>query len=256
MNKVALITGGSRGIGLGIARYLAREGYNLTINGLRAAEKVRDIVDELAATGIDVIYCQEDISKAKDRQSLINKVKDHFGCLNILVNNAGMAPRKRMDILDTTEESFDEVLKVNLHGPYFLSQGCARWMIEQKQSDPAYQAAIINITSVSARLASVNRGEYCISKAGLSMMSSLFAARLGEYDIPVYEIQPGIIRTDMTEPVKNNYNKRIADGLTLQKRWGTADDVGKAAAALASGRFAYSTGQVFVIDGGLTTPRL
>ncbi|MEJ2196905.1 MAG: 3-ketoacyl-ACP reductase, partial [Ignavibacteriaceae bacterium] len=191
----------------------------------------------------------------KHRESIVNKVKDHFGHLNVLVNNAGVAPRKRMDLLETTEKNFDEVMRINLHGTYFLTQSIAKWMITLKQDEPLFKASIINVTSISAQVVSINRGEYCISKAGLSMMSKLFAVRLGEYDIPVYEIQPGIIRTDMTTPVEEKYDKLIADGLSLQKRWGTPDDVGRAAAAIATGNFAFSTGQTIVVDGGLTVVR-
>ncbi|MCA9731180.1 3-ketoacyl-ACP reductase [candidate division KSB1 bacterium] len=256
MTSVALITGGSRGIGLGIAKHLARSGFDLAINGIRPAEKVRDVLDELRDLGVDVIYCQGDVSNPAHRTSLRNQVREHFGRLNVLVNNAGMTPRSRKDILETTEESFEEVIRVNLQGPYFLTQNVANWMIAQKETEPLFKACIINITSISARVASVNRGEYCISKAGLSMMTKLFAVRLGDYDIPVLEIQPGIIKTDMTASVEDKYNKLIKDGLSLQKRWGTADDVGHAVAAIASGNFPFSTGQTFVVDGGLTIPRL
>jgi 3-oxoacyl-[acyl-carrier protein] reductase len=256
MNKVALITGGSRGIGLGIAKHMAGAGFDLAINGRRPDQKVSKVLDELSSGGVDVIYCQGDISSAQDRASIVAKVKDHFGRLNTLVNNAGMAPRQRMDILEASEESFDEVLQVNLKGPYFLTQSIANWMIQQKQAESSFEGVIINVTSISSRLASVNRGEYCISKAGLSMMTKLYAVRLADYDIPVYEIQPGIIKTDMTAKVEDAYNKQIANGLTLQKRWGTTDDVGQAVAILASGQFAYATGQAFILDGGLSVPRL
>lgn len=256
MNKVALVTGGSRGIGFGIAKHLAANGFDLAINGVRPAEQVQDVIDELHSTGIDVIYCKGDISNQNDRESIINKVKDHFGRLNVLVNNAGITPRQRIELLETTEESFDEVMRVNLNGTFFLTQSVAKWMIAQKQAQQqSFEASIINITSISAQVASVNRGEYCISKAGLSMMTKLFAVRLGDYDIPVYEIQPGIIRTDMTAPVEEKYNKLIEDGLSLQKRWGTPDDVGKAVAVIATGHFAFSTGQTFIVDGGLTVER-
>ena len=255
MDKVALVTGGSRGIGLGIAKHLAASGFDLAINGIRPIKKVRDVLDELHSIGVDVIYCTGDISNQKHRESIVNKVKDHFGHLNVLVNNAGVAPRKRMDLLETTEKNFDEVMRINLHGTYFLTQSIAKWMITLKQDEPLFKASIINVTSISAQVVSINRGEYCISKAGLSMMSKLFAVRLGEYDIPVYEIQPGIIRTDMTTSVEEKYNKLIADGLSLQKRWGTPDDVGRAAAAIATGNFAFSTGQTIVVDGGLTVAR-
>jgi 3-oxoacyl-[acyl-carrier protein] reductase len=255
MNKIALVTGGSRGIGLGIAKHLAASGFDLVINGIRPIERVQDIVDELHSTGVDVIYCPGDISNKKHRESIVNKIKDHFGRLNVLVNNAGIAPRQRMDLLETTEESFDEVMRINLHGTYFLTQNVAKWMIAQKQTQPSFQAFIINVTSISAQVASVNRGEYCISKAGLTMLTKLFAVRLGDHNIPVYEVQPGIIRTDMTTHAEDKYNELITGGLSLQKRWGTPDDVGKAVTAIATGQFPFSTGQTFIVDGGLSVVR-
>jgi 3-oxoacyl-[acyl-carrier protein] reductase len=172
------------------------------------------------------------------------------------VNNAGIAPKERKDVLETTEASFDDVLSTNLKGNYFLTQLAANWMIEQKKSDAGFMGSIINVSSISATVASVNRGEYCISKAGLSMSTQLFAVRLGEFDIPVYEVRPGIISTDMTSGVKAKYDKLISEGLTVQNRWGFPDDVGRAVASLASGNFPYSTGSVIMVDGGLTIPRL
>ena len=161
-----------------------------------------------------------------------------------------------MDILETTEASFDYVVDINLRGSFFLTQSAANWMVAQKQADADYQGCIINISSVSAAVASVNRGEYCISKAGLSMITKLFATRLGEYGIPVYEVQPGVIRTDMTAGVSEKYDKLIEEGLCVTKRWGYPEDIGKAVAALARGDFPYSTGQVIMVDGALTMPRL
>ncbi|MEO6453532.1 MAG: 3-ketoacyl-ACP reductase, partial [Ginsengibacter sp.] len=206
--------------------------------------------------GVDVIYCQGNIALTADRKKIMQSVKDHYNKLNILVNNAGMAPKERRDILNATEESFDEIISTNLKGNYFLTQDAANWMIEQKQAEAGFKGCIINISSISATVASVNRGEYCISKAGISMATQLFAVRLGEYDIPVYEIRPGIINTDMTSGVKEKYDKLIEEGLMVQKRWGEPDDVGKVVGALAMGSFPYSTGQVFMVDGGLTIPRL
>ena len=176
--------------------------------------------------------------------------------MNLLVNNAGMAPRERKDVLETSELSFHEVMDVNLSGPFFLTQQVARHMLEKKGSDPGFSACIVNISSVSASLASVNRGEYCISKAGMSMMTQLFAVRLGESDIPVYEIRPGVTSTDMTAGVKEKYDRMIEEGLTLQRRWGVPGDVGKVVASLARGDLAYSTGQVIMVDGGMTIGRL
>jgi NAD(P)-dependent dehydrogenase (short-subunit alcohol dehydrogenase family) len=162
----------------------------------------------------------------------------------------------RNDILEATEESFDDVISVNLKGTYFLMQKAANWMIEQKKNDETFTGCIISISSMSATVASTNRGEYCISKAGLSMATHLFAVRLGEFDIPVFEVRPGIIRTDMTAGVKEKYDKLINEGLCVQKRWGEPEDVGKVVSCLVNGNFAYSTGQVIMIDGGLTIPRL
>lgn len=256
MKNVALITGGSRGIGYGIAEQLAKDGFDLAINGVRAETMVAEALNELRTLGAEVIYCPGDIALRDERMAILTKVKAHFGRLNVLVNNAGVAPKERRDILEATEESFQHVLSTNLQGPYFLTQAAANWMIEQKHNDTTFTGCIINVSSVSATVASVNRGEYCVAKAGLSMMTQLFAARLGEFDIPVYEVRPGIIRTDMTAGVTAKYDKLIADGLCVQKRWGYPDDVGKAVAALARGNFPYSTGQVILVDGGMTLPRL
>jgi 3-oxoacyl-[acyl-carrier protein] reductase len=256
MKKVALVTGGSRGIGYGIVKQLATQGFDIAVNGVRPEEAVASELDNIRQTGADVLYCQGDISSGADREKILLCIRDHFGRLNILVNNAGIAPKERRDILDSSEESFDEVISTNLKGTYFLTQAAARWMIHQKQTDREFTAFIINVTSISSTVASVNRGEYCISKAGLSMVTQLFATRLGEYDIPVYEIRPGIISTDMTQGVKGKYDKLIEDGLCVQKRWGLPGDVGKAVGALVSGSFLYSTGQVIMVDGGLTISRL
>ena len=256
MTKVALVTGGSRGIGLGIVKQLAQQGFNIAINGVRPAEGVVDVLASIKALGVEVIYCQGNVALSADRAKILQEVKDHFGQLNILVNNAGIAPRERRDVLSTSEASFDEVLDTNLKSCYFLTQAAANWMIEQKESNPDFSGSIINISSISATVASVNRGEYCVSKAGISMVTQLFAARLGEYFIPVYEVRPGVIATDMTAGVKEKYDNLIAQGLCVQPRWGTPEDVGKAVGALAAGSFPYSTGQVFMVDGGLTLSRL
>jgi NAD(P)-dependent dehydrogenase (short-subunit alcohol dehydrogenase family) len=255
MKKVALITGGTRGIGFGVAKNLAST-CHLAVNGIRAETEVEEAIDELKKSGNTVIYCRGDISNEDQRKSIVEKVRKHFGCLNILVNNAGVAPKQRKDLLETSPESFDYVLNTNLRGTFFLTQEVANWMVKQKEGNPDYEGSIINITSVSSTVASINRGEYCIAKAGLSMMSSLFSARLGEFNIPVYEVRPGVIYSDMTRGVKEKYDKLIAEGLTVQKRWGTPDDVGKAVSAIAAGGFPYSTGSVFMVDGGMTVYRL
>jgi NAD(P)-dependent dehydrogenase (short-subunit alcohol dehydrogenase family) len=256
MKQVAFITGGTRGIGLGISRSLVSKGFDLALNGMRPVEQVEDVMAELQQSGAAVIYCRGNVADAGDRKQMWNQIMDHYGRLNLLVNNAGMGPRTRLDILQTTEESYREVMDVNLTGPYFLTQQAANHMIEEKEKDQDFKAAIINISSISATVASVNRGEYCISKAGMSMMTQLFAVRLGEYDIPVYEVRPGIIKTDMTAGVKEKYDRLIGEGLTIQKRWGLPEDVGKAVGSLATGDLSYSTGQVIMVDGGLTIGRL
>ena len=254
--KTALVTGGTRGIGLGIAKALAAAGYRTAVCGRRPAADVADVVDEPAASGPGASYFQADVGSVTDRGRLVDEVRAVFGGLNLLVNNAGIAPRLRADILDAGEDSFEDLMRINLQGPYFLTQTVARMMIEQRQTKPDSGACIVNVTSISAVVASVNRGDYCISKAGLSMASKLWAVRLAEHGIPVYEIQPGIIATDMTAGVREKYDRLISDGLLLEPRWGTPEDIGNIVAALARGDIPYATGQVIVPDGGLTTLRL
>jgi 3-oxoacyl-[acyl-carrier protein] reductase len=258
MKPVALITGGTRGIGLGIAKTLAGAGIDLALNGVREEPEVAVILDGLRGIGAKVVYCQGNIAVAKEREAVLGAVKSGFGRLDFLVNNAGIAPKHRVDLLDATEESFDHVLGINLKGAYFLSQACAKWMVEQKEAVHGRFPAIINIGSISATMASVNRGEYCVAKAGIAMMTQLFAARLGEAGIPVYEIRPGITKSDMTASpnVTAKYNKLIAEGLTINPRWGTPEDIGKAVLSLCRGDFPYSTGNVFMVDGGMSVPRL
>jgi 3-oxoacyl-[acyl-carrier protein] reductase len=253
---VALVTGGSRGIGLGIAQCLARESFDLAICGLREDAAVGDTVEKLRAAGAEVLYVRADVGDAEARARLLAAVRTKFGRLDVLVNNAGRAPAARADILDATEESFDDVLRTNLRGPYFLTQAAARWMIEQGSAQKDFRGAIVNITSVSATFASTNRGDYCISKAGVAMATRLWAARLGEFHIPVYEVRPGVIRTDMTAGATEKYDKLFREGMAIEARWGTAEDVGKAVAALARGDFAYSTGTVIFVDGGMSVERL
>ena len=256
MSKVALITGGTRGIGLGISFQLAEQGINLCLCGRRQAEDVYDVISDLEETGVKVLYITADVSSTGDRLHLLNSIIRHYGRLDILVNNAGIAPSERKDILEGSEASFENVMKVNLQGPYFLTQITARYMAEQKKAYPEFEGCIINISSVSAEIASINRGDYCISKAGIAMATKLWAARLGEIGIPVYEVRPGIIKTDMTAGVAEKYDNLIAEGLMLQKRWGLPKDVGKAVASLVSGSFPYSTGSIFMVDGGMTVQRL
>lgn len=256
MNKTALITGGSRGIGFGIALELAKARFNLVINGVRDQKFVQPVLDGLKMFGIEVIYAQGNVALKEDRQKIFDTVISKFGQLNVLVNNAGIAPRERKDILEANEEIYDEVLETNLKGPYFLTQLFANDMVQQKKANPDFSCCIINVSSVSATVASVNRGEYCISKAGIAMATKLWAARLGEFGIPVYEIQPGVIKTDMTSAVTEKYDRLFEQGLTIQKRWGMPEDIGKVAAAMATGMMPYSTGQVVLVDGGMTVQRL
>lgn len=256
MNRTALVTGGSRGIGLAIANKLCKNGYDVAINGVRDEETVSEVLEDLRAAGTHVIYCRGDIGSASDRGEIVDKLKTEFGSLNVLVNNAGVAPNERLDPLQATTESFDRLIRINLKGPYFLTQAIANWMVQQKKQQDTYTGTIVNIGSISATVVSANRGDYCISKAGLAMHSRVWAVRLAEYGIPVYEVRPGVIRTDMTSAVTEKYDKLIAEGLTIQPRWGTPDDVGKAVLSLVSGDFPYSSGEVIMVDGGLTIPRL
>jgi len=251
--RVALVTGGTRGIGFGVAQALAREGFDLAVCGTRPEADVRA---SLSALGDNVLYCQCDVGDREARTRMLAAIKERFGRLDVLVNNAGVAPKERNDILNATEESFEWVLKTNLQGPYFLTQAAANWMVEQKRADASFAGCIVSVSSISATVASVNRGEYCISKAGVSMATQLWAARLGEFGINVYEVRPGVIKTDMTAGVQEKYDNLIGNGLLVQPRWGLPEDIGKACAALARGDFAYSTGQVILVDGGLTLPRL
>ncbi len=256
MKKVALITGGSRGIGYSISKHLAEAGFDIAINGIRDEELVAPVLETLRQSGAEVLYCQGDISSTAIRKKILQQVKDHFKGLHVLINNAGRAPRERKDLLETSEESFDEIISTNLKSAFFLSQQVSNWMIKQKKEDDSFDGCIINISSMSATVASVNRGEYCISKAGLSMVTKLFAVRLGEFNIPVYEVRPGVIFTDMTAGVKEKYDRLFSEGLSVQNRWGQPGDVGKAVSSLATNQFPYSTGQVIMIDGGLTLSRL
>jgi len=254
--RCALITGAGRGIGRGIAEALAAEGIDVAVNYVRNADAAREAVEAVRAAGARGEAIQGDVSIPEDRRRLIDGVRDTFGRLDILVNNAGMGPRERVDILDATEESFDEVLRVNLKGPYFLTQLAAKWMIEEKRAHPDRMYMIVNIASISSYTSSPSRGEYCISKAGMSMMTKLYADRLAGDGIRVYEIRPGIIATDMTARVREKYDGLIADGLTPIRRWGEPEDVGRAVAALARGHFPFSTGEVLNVDGGFHLHRL
>jgi NAD(P)-dependent dehydrogenase (short-subunit alcohol dehydrogenase family) len=259
-NKVALITGASRGIGRGITIHLAKAGYHIIGNGRQydPANKttglfeVKEIVEK---EGLKFLAIGGDISSETDRRNIVKTAIEEFGRIDLLVNNAGVAPQKRVDILEVSESSFDRVFSINARGPFFLSQLVSKSMIDQI-GEYEEKPCIIFISSISAYVSSPSRAEYCISKAALSHIARLFADRLSEFGINVYEIQPGIIRTDMTNTVKEKYNKLIADGLIPQKRWGVPDDVGKAVVALATGSFPYSTGIIIEVSGGMNIKRL
>jgi 3-oxoacyl-[acyl-carrier protein] reductase len=258
--RTALVTGAGRGIGRGIAIALGGAGFRVAINYAANADAARECADLVQQAGGEPLTIQADISDERQRTALAQEVIAAFGRIDLLVNNAGVAPKTRDDLLAMSEESFRTVLETNLVGPFFLTQLLAAHMVEHRHQYPAdVIPAIINISSISAYTASVNRGEYCISKAGIAMMTALFAARLAEHGIHVYEIRPGIIATDMTAPgtVKAKYDKLILEeGLLPIKRWGQPEDIGKAVLAIAQGLLPYSTGQVLDVDGGFHLRRL
>jgi NAD(P)-dependent dehydrogenase (short-subunit alcohol dehydrogenase family) len=254
--KVALITGAARGIGNGIARQLAKDGYDIAIMDVLKEKDVAENVAKVREAGTGVLYVNGDITSAKSREEVVSKTIDKFGRIDVLVNNAGVGPKVRLDILETTEESFDFVTGINLKGTFFLTQLVANKMIGFTDKIDGYKGMIVNIASMSSNVSSVSRGEYCISKAGVSMATKLFADRLAEYGINVYEIRPGIIYTPMTEVVKDKYNKLIAEGITPIKRWGYPEDIANAVSAFCSGKFAFSTGEVVNVDGGFHIQRL
>lgn len=249
-----LVTGGARGIGRGISLYLASKGFTVAAVGTRPEDSVGEFLAELRAYGTDNSYIQGDISNHDDRIRIVDTFYERYGRLDVLVNNAGVAPTVRADLLEMSEESFDRVLGVNLRGAFFLTQYAASKMINDAPSDAPKM--IVTTTSISAETSSINRGEYCISKAGLSMMVKLFADKLAPYGIGSYEIRPGIIETDMTAGVKNVYEEKIAGGLLPIARMGRPEDIAKVVYALASGLFAYTTGGVINVDGGFTLSRL
>jgi NAD(P)-dependent dehydrogenase (short-subunit alcohol dehydrogenase family) len=256
-----LVTGASRGLGRGIAEAVTRAGHDLAIHygtNRAAAEETLAACRGLAAhAGQKLALVAGDISRADDRRRILEETLAALGRLDALVNNAGIAPRVRADILEATEASFDELIAVNLKGPYFLSQSVARhWLERRGQSALPGGYKLVFVSSASAVRASVNRGEYCVSKAGLAMAAKLWATRLAAEGVQVYELRPGIMATDMTSAVKDKYDRAIADGLVPQGRWGTAEDVGRAVSALLEGSFPFSTGDVINIDGGLHLERL
>ena len=244
---VALVTGAGRGIGAAIAIELARTGFDLAVFDVNPAEQTLDGIRQAGRQGFAL---RGDVTSAQDRSTALDEIRRRFGRLDVLVNNAGVAPSVRADILAATEESYDRAMGINLKGPYFLTQAVANWMIQQRQDRPADFRCIVNISSMSAYTASPSRGEYCLSKAGVSMATKLWAARLAEYDIRVYEIRPGIIATDMTSGVKEKYDRLIEGGLTPIQRWGQPADIASAIAVCAQGKLGFSTGEVINVDGG------
>jgi 3-oxoacyl-[acyl-carrier protein] reductase len=256
MKRVALVTGAGRGIGLGIAKALAAENHDVAICDIHEESVVADALRPLRDLGADTLYCRADVTAPDQRAAMVDRIRTHFGRLHVLVNNAGVAPKVRKDILEATEESYEWVMRINLQGPYFLTQAVANWMAAQRKADAGFRGCVVNVSSVSATVASPSRGEYCLSKAGVSMATKLWAARLAEFGVAVYEVRPGVVMTDMTAVVKEKYDKLIAEGLLLQPRWGQPEDVGRAVAMLARGDLAYSTGQVIMVDGGMTLQRL
>jgi NAD(P)-dependent dehydrogenase (short-subunit alcohol dehydrogenase family) len=255
--RTAIVTGASRGIGRGIALALAAERFNVVVNYATNAAAAEKVARDIDALGGRAHLVQADISIATDREKLVVESAVTFGPIDLLVNNAGVAPDVRADLLEATEASFDRLININLKGPYFLTQLVARRMIDQKHDASGPRPKIVNITSVSAYTASTNRGDYCVAKAGLAMMTKLFAARLAEHGINVYEIRPGIIATDMTGPVKAKYDKLIFEqDLTPLKRWGKPEDVARAVVAIANDLLPFSTGEVINVDGGFHLRRL
>ncbi|KKL97727.1 hypothetical protein LCGC14_1831520 [marine sediment metagenome] len=244
---VALVTGSARGIGAAIAAELARSGFDMALADVLDCAETAELVRQ---AGRQAVCMQMDVTSPGDRQAALEAIRSTFGRLDVLVNNAGVAPAARADILDATEDSYDRVMAINLKGPYFLTQAAAKWMLDQRAEKPGDWMCIVNISSISAYTASPSRGEYCLSKAGVSMATKLWAARLAEHGIGVYEMRPGIIATDMTAAVKDKYDKLIGDGLTPIRRWGAAADVAAAVSACARGELKFSTGEVINVDGG------
>jgi NAD(P)-dependent dehydrogenase (short-subunit alcohol dehydrogenase family) len=251
-NRVAIVTGGSRGIGRGICLALARAGHHVVVNYARNSAAAEEVKREVESAGAKAHLVRADVSVSADRRKLVDDACKTFGRIDLLVNNAGVAPDVRADVLEASEESFDRLININLKGPYFLTQLVANAMIKGK-----WPGKIVTVSSISAYTASVNRGDYCVAKAGLAMLTKLFAARLAEYGINVYEIRPGVIETDMTGPVKAKYDKLILEqDLTPIHRWGKPDDVARAVVAIANDLLPFSTGEVINVDGGFHLRRL
>ncbi len=258
---VALVTGAGQGIGRGIAMQLARDGYTVVVNDVVAdpqdtASGAYEVKRTIEQAGGRAVVFKADISSPRDREAMVEYVAGEFARLDLLVNNAGVAPKERMDILEATEESYDRVMSINLKGPYFLTQRAARRMVQWQEDGTVGTPRIVFISSISAYTSSPSRGEYCVSKAGVSMAVKLYADRLAEYGIPVLEVRPGIILTPMTSVVKGKYDKLIAEGLLPLKRWGRPEDVARVVSAIGRGDLDYSTGQAIEVGGGFGIRRL
>ncbi len=253
---VALVTGSSRGIGRAIAEKLAEDQYAVIVNYVSRSDAAKEVVDSIQRAGGSAIAVRGNVGVAQDRQQLLEAALTEWGRLDVLVNNAGITSPGRIDLLEATPENWDQVLDTNLKGPFFLSQIAANAMIQLRQEGTIKSGHIINVSSVSAYAVSSNRPDYCVAKAGMQMMTWLFADRLAEFEIGVFEICPGVIESDMTAPVKAKYDQLIADGLTPIRRWGKPDDVALAVSAIVQGQFPFSTGQRINVDGGFHMRRL
>ncbi len=257
MAYTALVTGGARGIGAGIVEKLAQEGWNVAFCDLGEEQDYEGRCRELADKyGVRALYIKCDITDDAARRAMLDRILAVFGELNALVNNAGVAPNVRADILEMPESSYDRLMKINLKGPFFLTQLVANYMFKVKETKPDYYGVVVNIASCSATVVSINRGEYCLSKAGVAMATRLWAVKLAQIGVNVYEIRPGVIKTDMTSTVTAKYDKLISEGLTLQPRWGYPEDIAKAVAMFLRGDLGYSTGQVIDVGGGMEIGRL
>ncbi|MCZ6795546.1 MAG: 3-ketoacyl-ACP reductase [Planctomycetota bacterium] len=247
---VALITGSSRGVGRAIALELAAAGFDIVVNYVANRDAAENTARGVAERDRRAIVVEADVSSPEPRRQLVSATRDAFGRIDALVNNAAVAPRRRADLLEMAPDSYAEILATNLEGPFFLTQEVARWMVEIRQREPGRRLSIVNISSLSEYTASVDRGEYCIAKAGLAMLTELFAVRLAPDNILVNSVRPGIIATDMTAAAREKYDRLIADGLTPLRRWGQPEDVARVVRALVRGDFDFSTGAVFDVDGG------
>lgn len=255
MKKSAIVTGGSRGIGLGIVRQLSKDGYSIVILDVNSKEQYAETFEQLTAEGVDYFYVKGSITEKNDRDLCIAETIKRYGSLDVLVNNAGIAPRERADLLEMSEESFDRLISVNTKGTMFMSQAAAKQMLSQQYRD-GRKGIIVNISSMSAEVSSISRGEYCVSKAGISMLTLLYADRLANEGIFVYEVRPGIIATDMTSGVKAKYDALFEQGICPIKRWGTPEDIANAVSVFCSGKLSYTTGQYIDVDGGFHIKRL